>query len=399
MGRWEKIQEELIKKAVHGEKSDIIQEDISRGRIYGTTYYKKGTKPVKGVLLIHGISGNRHGMAILGQRLASYGFFCLAIDLPTHFVNTTNFSVGELSETITEGVLLLKNTFSMKRVAVVGHSIGAIGALFSSAGYTIKIEKALYTLWQTLVELLEKQAKLIQAKGPEAKEVLQINTQIEALYTQLKQLILESLKKGMQEHAEVPCYILLAPPLNCKSAIPGMSILRQLPQKWAKTIFEAIFHKPAVKQIYKEGNPVGYVPEDKEGYVYWQFFKIPDSKEFLTYFMSMKEPADFLTLVEQIVKFRHKDNMVSFFQYYQKKYLLAKPKLFIYGSGDLYLKPFLPFQKKRIEQFYESCGNAEIYHGNFTHIMMDNPSQQMTAIAFKNEEVTKRIIQFLDANL
>jgi hypothetical protein len=59
MDRWKTIQKQLMEKAVHGEKIDIIQEDISQNRIHGTIYYKKGITISKGILLVHGISGNR----------------------------------------------------------------------------------------------------------------------------------------------------------------------------------------------------------------------------------------------------------------------------------------------------------------------------------------------------
>ena len=89
MSRWSKIQKELIEKTIHGEKLGIIQENISSGRIHGTIYYKKGIRPSRGILLVHGFSGNRYGMGVLAERLAEYGFFCLSIDLPSHFLNLT----------------------------------------------------------------------------------------------------------------------------------------------------------------------------------------------------------------------------------------------------------------------------------------------------------------------
>ncbi len=394
MSRWRKIQRELIEKSIHGEKLDIIQENISNGRITGTYYYKKGTRPSRGILLVHGFSGNRYGMSVLAERLAELGFFCLSIDLPSHFLNITRFTLGELSETITEGVLLIKNHFNIGRMAVIGHSIGAVGALFSNAGYNVAIEKNIYSIWEKIRTIIVDEAKLI-IKSKDRNKIMELSNKIDSLYTGLKQLILYSLKKGIQEHSNVTCYVFLAPPTNCKSVIPALSLLKKLKHRTAKIVFENMYHKPAVKQIYKEGNLSGYVPENKKEYIYWQFFKTKDSAGFLDYFLNMKEPIDFLTLVEQVIKLRHKDDMISFFEYYQKKYLLSKPKLFIYGTGDFYLKPFIPSVKRRLENFYESCGNAEIHHGAFSHVMMNNPRQQLAAVAVKNDKVTEMIIRFL----
>ena len=113
----------------------------------------------------------------------------------------------------------------------------------------------------------------------------------------------------------------------------------------------------------------------------------------------MKEPKDYMELIEDLAKFKEQENKINFFEYYQKKYLLAKPKIFIYGKRDLYLKPFLPFSRGRLEKFYESCGNAEIHYGNFSHVMMNDPKQQLAIIALKSDKVTKLIIQFLDKHL
>jgi hypothetical protein len=397
MSKWRDIQKGLIEKSIHNEKLDIIEEDISIGRIQGTIYYKKNTTPTKGILLVHGVSRNRYSMGILAERLAEYGFFCLSIDLPSHYLNLNTFTLGELSETVTEGVLLLKTRYGMNRVAVIGHSIGAIGCLFSNAGYNIEIEQNIFSLWKKLSELIDKEEKLLLA-DENSSYLISINEEIKVVYSELKNLILISLKKGIQEHANVSCYVFLAPPDNCKTALPAVSLLKRLNHKWIKKIIETLFHNPQVKRIYRDGNPVGFVPENKDEYTYWQFFKTTNDAEFVKYLADMKEPADFLTLVEGLSRFQHKDDSVKFFEYYKNKYLLAKPKLFIYGMRDLFLRPFMPFAARRLEKFYESCGNAEIHRESFSHVMMNNPKQQFSTLAIDNDKVTELIIKFLDKN-
>jgi len=397
MVKWREIQKDLIEKSIHNEKSNIFEENISSGKIYGTVYYKNGTKPVRGILLVHGFSRNRYSMSILAKRLAEYGFFCLSIDMPEHFLNSTTFSMGELSETITEGVLFIKKNFGIDRISIIGHSVGAVGCLFSNAGYNIQIENNIFSMWEKLSTLIDKEEKLISA-DINSKDLITLNSEIELQYTKLKELILISLKKGIQEHANVSCYIFLAPPGNVKKSIPALSLLNKLNHKWKKGIFEKLLHDPQVKRIYNEGNVVGYVPENKKEYIYWQFFKIKDSSEFMEYMLNVKEPKDFLTVVEDLARFRHKDDKINFFEYYQKKYLLAKPKLFIYGKRDLFLRPFMPFASQKLEKFYESCGNAKIYYEDLSHIMMNNPKQHYSSLALDNDEVTGLIIAFLDNN-
>jgi hypothetical protein len=396
MTRWRQVQADLINRALRGEKTGIIQHDIAVGRIYGTIYYRRDLKPSRGVVIVHGFSGNRHSMGFLAERLAEYGLFCLSIDLPAHFLNPGNFSVGEVSETVAEGVLLMRAHFGIARIAVIGHSMGAVGTLFSSAGYIVEIEKRIYAEWNNLERLVELESKA-SAKQSDASFAASLAQKIEQQYTALKQMILYSLKKGIQEHSNVTCYIMLAPPKNCQAAFPGVILLKNLSHKWQKRIIEAILHKPAVKQIYKEGNLVHYAPENRPDNLYFQFFKTADAREFIDYITKMKEPVDFLKLTEKLAKFRHNDGFVNFFEYYQKS-LLAKPKLFIYGKFDKMLAP-LPFMRAGLERFYESCGNAEVHSGSFTHVMMNEPKQQAAALVLKNDSVTELIMRFLDRHL
>ncbi|MDD3175428.1 MAG: hypothetical protein PHU51_03055 [Candidatus Nanoarchaeia archaeon] len=390
MNRWKNMQEALIASSIKSEKNEISKEKISKGRVQGTLFYKKNFKYKKGILLIHGMSGNRLGLSPLAERLADYGYFCLSLDLPSHFENKNDFSMGELCETINEGLLFIKN-LGIERISLIGHSVGAVGSIFANMGYNITIEKNIYSNWEKIKLLLDSLSK--KSDYNEFKKIL---NEVEKSYLEIKQIIFNSLKQKHQQKVDIDCLILLAPPINCKSAIPALSLLNKLNHKWIKTIFEKLFHEPAVKQTNKEGNPAGFTYENKPDTIYWQFFKTKESKEFLNYFLNMKEPKDFIKLIEDLSKFKHIENKINFFEYYQKKYLFAKPKLFIYGKKDLYLKPFLPFARKRLEKFYEGCGNAEIYYGDFTHIMMNDPNQQLGILAVNSDKVTEKIMNFLD---
>jgi hypothetical protein len=395
MNQWKNMQEILVAKSIEKEKGHIIKQNISLNKVEGTLYYKDKINYKKGILLVHGMSGNRYGLGVLAERLADYGYFCVSIDLPSHYQNKSEFTLGELSDTITEGIQFIKNK-GISRVGVIGHSIGAVGTIFSNVGYTRIIEKEVFSIWNNMRLLMDNALRNIE-NNPHL--LMEAREKIDLLYIQMKQIILNSLKNKIQSKSDMDCLILLAPPLNCKSAIPALSLLNKLSHKWKKIIFETLFHKPAVKQTIKEGNPADFHFENKKENLYWQFFKTSKSEEFLNYFLNMKEPKDYMELIEDLAKFKEQENKINFFEYYQKKYLFSKPKLFIYGNKDLYLKPFLPFARKRLEQFYENCGNAEIHYGNFTHVMMNNPNQQLAIIAVKNDKVTELIIKFLDKHL
>ena len=129
MNKWKNIQDVLIAKSIEKKTIHVIKRDISLNKIKGTVYYKEKTNYKRGILLVHGFSGNRYGLGVLAERLADYGFFCLSIDLPSHYKNKNEFTMGELSDTITQSILFIKNQ-GISRVSVIGHSIGAVGAHF-----------------------------------------------------------------------------------------------------------------------------------------------------------------------------------------------------------------------------------------------------------------------------
>ncbi|HLG23602.1 MAG TPA: alpha/beta fold hydrolase [Candidatus Nanoarchaeia archaeon] len=377
----------------------IFKEDISYGRVYGTAYFKKELSSSKGILLVPGFSRNRYSMSALAQALAENGYFCLSIDPPSHFLNFNKFTIGELSESIHDSIYVMQSKYKIKKIALLGHSMGAIGVLFSVAGYNSSIEKNIYEIWDRMLMLLDKQSYIIKNYPSQLNAIIKILDELEECYNEIKKMILDSIKKCIGQINPVQCCILLAPPLDPARAIPAIGILKKLNEDKARRIFEYLIHRPAVKRIYKDGNPVGYIPDENPEYLKWQFFKTKGAHEFLDYFLHIQTPLDYLKLIEDISKMRNKDDKINFLQYYHKKYLVFKPKIFIYGMKDLFLRPFMPFAKKRLENYYESCGNAEIHHGSFSHIMKQNPNQQLAAIAIDNETVILWVSDFLKRNL
>ena len=394
MSRWRRLQKELMARAMRGEKLDVRERDVQAGRVHGTIYFKPQNSRSRGVLLVGGISGNRRSLSVLAQRLVEMGYFCLSIDLPSHYKNTSRFSVGEMSEEITQAIGIMRGSYGVRRVAVIGHSLGAIGALLSSAGYNRQIEERLHLLWNGIVEMAER-------KLPSSREDrVQLARKIDESYSEMKRLVLESLKSGIRSTSAVSCYVFLAPPKNMKKVFPGTRELKKMNRKTRDWLIRKLFHEPAEEQIYREGNPVGYRPAD-DGNPRWQFLTAPDSLEFIEYFSKVREAPDFLKLVEDLSKFRA-DGKVTLFQYYQRRYVLQKPKLFVYGSNDFLLLGVLaPLRKRdrKLEEFYESCGNAEIFHGKFNHLMTENPSQRLSALAVTNERVTEKIMNFVDGHM
>ncbi len=365
--------------------------------MYGTFYVKQGTSPNRGVLMLPGFAGSRHALGVLGQRLADAGFFALSVDLPLHNNNLNDrLTFGETSEIITEAVLLMRQQYSMTSVVVLAHSTSALAALFSAMGYSVAVEENIYKLWEYIYSMLI-HIQMIVAKFP-TYNTTPLFENIEKAYEKMKAVMMASLKNGIASHTVIAGYILLGAPPNFKGAFPGIGLLRPLPLLLRNRVFETLmFHKKMEKKHYKEGHEYLYVPEQNPEYARWWAFKTQHLDKLLEYIQQVREPKDFLKLMEDFAS-EEQDEHTNFFRYCQK-FLERKPKLFIYGRWDTYLRPFIPGQRKRIEQFYRSCANAEIYYGNYSHIMRERATHQMSTIGVTNLEVTERIMLFLDQHL
>ncbi|MBI2541581.1 alpha/beta hydrolase [Candidatus Woesearchaeota archaeon] len=386
-------------QAIAANKYDIIEQYVFVGKVRGSVFFKKNTKPNRGLLVSHGIGGNRYCLTEFARRLASYGFFVLSIDLPSHYLNTNKLSLGEISETMIEGTILLRQ-YGMRYIAVIAHSLGAVGALFSRCGYTAEIENNIYPLWENTIKLMEQIGEDTYDGIQDYDKNRKIVEQIEANYAQMKELVFYSLRNSVKKGWNVDCYVLLAPPPEAKKAVPWLKVLRKLKPKWQKALIEKLFHKPLVKLTMEEGNIVKFVPEKDVAYTNWLFFKIKDVPEFLDYLMGLKEPGDFLELVEKMGQFRRKDQKITFFEYYLKKYLIAPPKLFVYGKWDAFLRTMIPSTRKRIEKFYLSCGDAEIQTGEYVHSFLEDPKAwRSVSKGMTNPEVFEIIVKFLEKHM
>ncbi|MBI2144637.1 hypothetical protein HYU17_05860 [Candidatus Woesearchaeota archaeon] len=398
MSQWRRIEKELIAAAIHGPKAHIMEKNVAAGLVHGTFYFRPDCNRNRGLVLVNGIGGNRYGLGTLAKRLAYYGFFCLSIDPPSHYLNPSHLSLGVYSETVTQAVIVMKKE-GVRRVGVIGYSMGAIAALFSMVGYTAEIENRIYRLWEQLIELIRRSAIASERGLPIQEPIL---NELESVFVEIKQMVLYSLKKGIAENSSVSAYVFLELEGNAKQFIPGISCLRKLPFSWTKKLIEAVLHNPSVKVAYKEGNPLRYEERKLEpNEARWLFLTTKQLPELLEYMSRMKEPKDFLKLVEDLSEFKNWGDAESFFGYYQKKYIWNKPKLFVYGKLDAFLRPFLPGNRSRLEKYYKSCGNAVIVQGDFNHMISDQHVGLLTitAEAATHEPTTELILRFLGNNM
>ncbi len=392
----------------------IVREEIDIGNIKGTIF-KIGQGHRNGIVLTHGISASRYNLLNLADVLSRLGYLVLAIDLPKHNINQEmDLTLGNIAELIRDSVIYLRRIRGLKNVAVIGHSLGSVGTLLAGAGYTSKVEREIYILWERIRQSIERYEKYSKAYGRLRPGVENITLQdlardegfmnflneIAAYYTKIKEIVLESLKSRDQlaPFDFVDCCVLLSMPSECKDAFTGASLLKRLPNKKIKKVWETLMHNPQIKLVMKEGNIFNYV-DKKTNATKWWYLRIENPIEFISYFTSLKEPTDFISLMNILSHFSHKDGKTSFIDYYLKKYILATPKLFIYGKWDLLLRPFMPGSRKKLEEVYRAYGNVNIIRGNYSHILMRKPFQQVGVVIGTSDVVLQNIINFLNKNM
>lgn len=378
------------------------------------TYYFPPNPNNRAVLLVPGLLVSRDSFRVLANYLAENGFLCLAVELPSHGMNQQNFSLGNISRMITESVSILKKDPRAKSVSVVAHSIGAVGAIFSSAGYTSTIERQIYDLWQNIQTEIEHylQARVVYGRSKtikSRKDLLDAEAALFAARRPLNQLVLQSLRTGIEQNAKVTSYVLIAPPADVKKAVPGLSYLQKLPPKVSKLAVQVLAHFPLKAVTKIQGTKeINEVPDND---TQLQFLHVKDMDEFLTYFLSMKEPLDYLQLVEMLANQKRVDEdslargtpeaksmRTNFFSYYLDKYIRAKPKLMINGRFDLMTKGL--FGRKGMDKLYRACGGTHHRYVSKNHYfrkggVANNVANQLSSIVMDDPHEMEVVLKFL----
>lgn len=426
-----------IAKSLNESHDNIQVSDIKLGESTATLY-RKYPRSAQGLLFVPGLNKNRFAFQTLAKRLATLGFTCISIDIPGHFSNRKQFFMGHVASDINLAIEYLRNQLGCQSVGVIAHSMGGLGTLFSMVGYSKEIEDEVYKIWNSMEKLMQERVELtikvendaLKEKAKEShkmpierevtqsdfaskesskiKEIEAIDHKIEQEYFMLKQIIYNKLQEHIRRRAYVNCFILLAPPRNPRGAIPGAFMLKALPSKLVNYTAKYGLHLPQILYSKFERNPLGYTKKEKaDKSAEWYFLKAPDAKEFVKYFTSQKDARDFIKLIEDLSKFKAKDGQIEFFEYYINHFLKSPPKLFIYGTNDIFSQTFIKGFSAKLEHFYESTGNAKIIKGDYTHMMSKSKLNfipginklrigDMTSEIAKHEGLVKPIIEFLD---
>lgn len=85
-----------------------------------------------GVLLLHGLTGSPAEMRLLGEALSKEGFTVLAVRLPGHGTipeDLERATAGDWLAAAMDGYAILASDNRIEKIAVIGHSMGALLAL------------------------------------------------------------------------------------------------------------------------------------------------------------------------------------------------------------------------------------------------------------------------------
>ena len=400
---WRKVQSEKLHKAIFEKGQPVIQTDFSAGLISGRVWAQPGVKYRRAAIVVHGTLGNRTASQSFIERLVRYGLLTVSIDMPYHGDNTNTLHLGTLSETIIATVKLVQSSYGITNIVVIGHSFGGVGTLLASSGFTRQIEQNIFAFNEKMSQLTLEIIRLKEKMQPylasqksqtpltetQTDVIKQFHTQLQKLIldfekvqAETRKLILDNIVQNISVLDAVKCYVLLAPPKSLVAAIPGF--------RHAGThAADALYNMLHVFSKSKQDNTFEF-----------HNLRITNLKEFIEYFMSMNETEDYLDLLDKLVRIAKKDGKISIYEYYRKKYIQFKPKLFLYGHFDQFLRPF--FGSSDLRKFYERFGdgrNVLVKTGWYTHFMHDSPLDFNPRDAVDSTNIALEVLTFIDEHM
>lgn len=373
------IEANFIRKHISSQKRDLeniaVINDVVNG-IPIALYCKDFNRiPQKAVAILHGFIGDRGGLDLLSKRIAHQGYLVCSFELPGHYMAGSTkpedeFRLGLTCEYVYNVVRFLRTSYSIKGVAVIGHSAGGVAAIFSLGYYNRTIENAIYTIFQRYLLILE------QFKNRNQEH---LKVELESLYAQIKSLIFNALSQTRFEGGKIDVVIAISPPRRFQVDFPP-------PMKRVVLMIKGL-----VKTKYKHS---------KTGEFAYGLgsFRSYELNEFLDYILNIKNPLDYMTLISFFAT-QAKDDRVNLLKYYRKKYIFDVPKLLLYGRYlDLLNRVILPSHVKEYEGAY-SVWNIKIRSFPFKGHWLCKGFEALKGKAATSSKVVLEIINFLEENL
>jgi len=403
---------------------------------------KKEGRIKGGVVIIPGIFLSIEHFRLLAMRLATRNHYVLLLDLPGHSMAYGEFNIGIMVERIYSAISYMRN-FVTDKIAIVGHSMGGIGAMFAAAGYSYETEKTIDELFGRLSSSfaeLEKysdsEKKLIDElkKNPAIlancyKELDHGFREFASDFDKIRETIENAIKRnpvqrlGSDRIVKIDAIVSLSAPDNIQRAMPPTKVFRKLGFKKTRFLVNLLFNKPVSmgkspisfkprrppfwygpqKSVPREKlvlyNPSSgpIIPDDEHGDLGQLRIRARSFNKLMDYVESVQNPEDYMKLLLLFSEDGSSQVIHDFVDGYVKKI----PKLFIYGGQDNLLRPMDKGNKERINSVYKLMGNTRIkFFANLDHYLVGIPDvktsgmQGITAIP-----VVEEIVRFLDQRL
>jgi len=115
-------------------QTETLDFPTDRGTLHGEILLPQGKGPFPGAVLCHGMASGHLTMRPSAQRLVRRGIATLTFDFRGHG-QSEGLLDGDLAEDVIAATKLLRNHNKVdpKRIAIVGHSIGAVAAIQAAA--------------------------------------------------------------------------------------------------------------------------------------------------------------------------------------------------------------------------------------------------------------------------
>jgi len=368
-------------------------------RVNGILMHSKDKpKPNRAVVLVHGAFSSKKAMVTLGKRLASQGYWVYSIDLTSHGESLEKLNLGRSSEYILATVKWFRlNGF--KNVGVIGHSLGGVITLFALSGYNTKIESNFYdrvTLLQKLIDKLSKDSSQGEVDYSKHKyDMIRMSEE----FTKLKMEVLQGMKSAREGIGKIDAAVFLGIPRTVQFVLkPWQSnILKRIPKFVMKILTKNIVNPGRIKKWVRQGGeqtPTHGILTEND--VQFWGAVIADVKYTFTYTSEVKNPYDYLALIDFICdKTKNQDNKAQFFNYFRNM-IRATPKLYFYGLSDQLLKPMEGKNMLELEGHYRSFGATEIVRYPDIDHGLNKEGEDKQLEAGKLPEMTYKIVNFLN---
>jgi len=362
---------EKSKASTEGDFPNIVVQNAPINDMYGLLFYDKTKpKPSRAVVLVHGVYQSKETFLTLGKRLASLDFWVYSIDFTSHGESREKFHLGRSCEHVQTAVRYFKLN-GIKNVGVIGHSLGAVTALFAICGYNVKVENEFYEIEAKISKLLD--YLLEEFKNNKFYTINRRNwlmsKELSEYYTELKRLVLNALEVMYKGNSKIDAAVMLSAPITMQFIFPSFAsrLLKGMSPKTHRKLGKFVDNFLNKKFIEQEGpNAQLYKNVAKGNEVQMMSAVFADVYYTYNYAETVKNPYDYMNILNYLCE-KDKSNIVDtrFFKYY-KNIIRKVPKLFIYGLKDQWLRPlgkkYYIFGKDNmpeLEQHYEDFSSQE----------------------------------------